>query len=150
MYQMAEEYTYLLGYNFYINSDTIDRSVYFDPPLPIYTPHNNWSIDLVMTIEENGQVWEENARWEGSGQWADPIDGQMLELNPYEVRVSSDFGEQWGWQISDTNAISAQWVEFAHGSGWTAIGEIIAITPGFPYDFPLREGIAWIERVVEE
>ena len=74
----------------------------------------------------------------------------MLELNPYEVRVYADNGEEWGWQLSDTTAISAQWAEYSNGTGWTAIGEIIAIAPEFPYDFPLREGLSWIERVVEE
>ena len=150
IYQMEEEYAYLLGYNFYFDHQTIDRSVSFDPPLPIYTPDSSWSIDLTMTIEEDGQRTEEWVHWEGVAQWATPIDAQMLERNPYEVRVYSDNGEEWGWQLSDTTAISAQWVEYSNGTGWTAIGEIIAIYPTFPYDFPLREGLAWIERVVEE
>ena len=102
-----------------------------------------------MTIEENGPITEEWVHWEG-GTMGHAHRLPMLELNPYEVRVYADNGEEWGWQLSDTTAISAQWAEYSNGTGWTAIGEIIAIAPEFPYDFPLREGLSWIERVVEE
>ena len=150
LYQVNGSYAWLVAYSQYIDSQTRGRSVFFDPPLPILSPEEEWSIDLEMNIEEDGTWRSYSMHWDGVTQDAAPIDGQQREVEPRESIVYSEEGEEWGWQFSIDASISAQWVYLPDGMSWTTLQYAGDIVPGFSDDFPIKEGIMWLEHMVEE
>jgi hypothetical protein len=150
LYQVDGEYAWLVGYSQYENAETRGRSVFFEPPLPILMPEEEWSVDVDMNVEENGNWSTHTMHWEGSSYPALPIDGQQRESEPMESMVFSDEGEEWGWQFSVGASISAQWVTLPDGMHWMTLQYAGDIIPGFSDNFPIKEGIMWLEHMVEE
>ena len=150
LYYAEGSYAYLMGYIFYTYHGHVLRKVGFEPALPIFRPYDDWDIDVVMTIEEPSGVREESVHWVGTKRWSEAMDAQEFDLSPLEIRLVSDKGEEWGWHLSNDVSFSAQWVQFPDNTGWTALQDNIDLIPGFPNEFPLRSGLMWIERVVEE
>ena len=150
LYQVEGGYAWLVAYSHYEDSQTRGRSVFFEPPLAILTPEEEWSVDLTMNVEENGNWSSYPMHWDGVAQVSDPIDGQQREAEPMESIVFSEDGEEWGWQFSVGASISAQWVSLPNGVSWTTLQYAGDIIPGFSDDFPIKEGIMWLEHMVEE
>lgn len=150
LYQIEGEFAWMVAYSQYEDAHNRGRSVFFDPPLPIYTPENSWSSTVEMSIEENGEWILETVHWEGVQQYAEPIDGQQRETEPFQSILTSEYGEEWGWQFSEYAAISAQWVQFPNNTSWKTLQYAGDIIPGFAHDFPLKEGNMWLEHLVEE
>ena len=150
LYQIDGEEAWLVAYSQYIDANTRGRSVFFDPPLPILQEEDSWAITVEMYIQTDSSEEVQEVFWEGFKSWGAPIDGQRREAQPFEIRLFSEQGEEWGWQFSSQYSISAQWVYLPSETAWTTLQYAGDIIPGFINEFPIKVGIMWLEHLVED